>query len=150
MSVNKVILLGNIGQQPEVRALPSGQRVATFGVATSDRYKDKQTGEPKELTEWHNCVAWGQQCEFIERYLGKGSKVYVEGRLRSRDYTTQRGEQRRVTEIVVDRIESVGGPATAQGGQMPQGQLRPAPARTASALPLDESEAREGEDDLPF
>ena len=100
MSVNKVILLGNIGQQPEVRALPSGQRVATFGVATSDRYKDKQTGEQKELTEWHNCVAWGQQCDFIERYLGKGSKVYVEGRLRSRDYTTQRGEQRRVTEIV--------------------------------------------------
>lgn len=148
MSVNKVILLGNIGQQPEVRALPSGQRVATFSVATSDRYKDKQTGEPKELTEWHNCVAWGQQCEFIERYLGKGSKVYVEGRLRSREYTTQRGEQRRVTEIVVDRIESVGGPATAQGGQQPQ--LRPAPARTASALPLDESEAREGEDDLPF
>lgn len=150
MSVNKVILLGNIGQQPEVRTLPSGQRVATFGVATSDRYKDKQTGEQKELTEWHNCVAWSQQCEFIERYLGKGSKVYVEGRLRSRDYTTQRGEQRRVTEIVVDRIESVGGPATAQGGQQPQVQQRPAPARTASALPLDESEAREGEDDLPF
>ena len=68
MSVNKVILLGNIGQQPEVRALPSGQRVATFGVATSDRYKDKQTGEQKELTEWHNCVAWGQQCEFIGQY----------------------------------------------------------------------------------
>lgn len=148
MSVNKVILLGNIGQQPEARALTSGQRVATFSVATSDRYKDKQTGEQKELTEWHNCVAWGQQCEFIERYLGKGSKVYVEGRLRSREYTTQRGEQRRVTEIVVDRIESVGGPATAQGGQQPQ--QRPAPARTASALPLDESEAREGEDDLPF
>lgn len=145
MSVNKVILLGNIGQQPEVRALPSGQRVATFSVATSDRYKDKQTGEQKELTEWHNCVAWGQQCDFIERYLGKGSKVFVEGRLRSREYTTQKGEQRRVTEIVVDRIESVGGPATAQDDQK-----RPAPARNASALPLDESEAREGEDDLPF
>ena len=143
-----MILLGNIGQQPEVRALPSGQRVATFSVATSDRYKDKQTGEQKELTEWHNCVAWGQQCEFIERYLGKGSKVYVEGRLRSREYTTQRGEQRRVTEIVVDRIESVGGPATAQGGQQPQ--QRPAPARTASAPPLNESEAHEGQDDLPF
>lgn len=145
MSVNKVILLGNIGQQPEVRALPSGQRVATFSVATSDRYKDKQTGEQKELTEWHNCVAWGQQCDFIERYLGKGSKVFVEGRLRSREYTTQKGEQRRVTEIVVDRIESVGGPATAQDDQK-----RPAPARNASALLLDESEAREGEDDLPF
>ena len=145
MSVNKVILLGNIGQQPEVRALQSGQRVATFSVATSDRYKDKQTGEQKELTEWHNCVAWGQQCDFIERYLGKGSKVFVEGRLRSREYTTQKGEQRRVTEIVVDRIESVGGPATAQDGQK-----RPVPARNASALPLDESEAREGEDDLPF
>ena len=145
MSVNKVILLGNIGQQPEVRALPSGQRVATFSVATSDRYKDKQTGEQKELTEWHNCVAWGQQCDFIERYLGKGSKVFVEGRLRSREYTTQKGEQRRVTEIVVDRIESVGGPATAQDGQK-----RPTPARNASALPLDESEACEGEDDLPF
>ena len=116
MSVNKVILLGNIGQQPEVRALPSGPRVAPFRLAPSARFKAKQTGEQKELTEWHNCVAWGQQCDFIERYLGKGSKVFVEGRLRSREYTTQKGEQRRVTEIVVDRIESVGGPATAHDG----------------------------------
>ena len=106
MSVNKVILLGNVGQQPEVRSLQGGQRVASFRLATSERYKSKD-GEVNELTEWHSCTAWGQQAELIEKYIGKGSRIYLEGKLRTRSYQDKSGATRYATEVIVDRLSLI-------------------------------------------
>ena len=123
--VNKVILVGNLGQDPEVRYLPSGGAVANFTLATSDSWRDKQTGEMKEQTEWHRVVMFGKLAEVAGEYLRKGSQVYIEGQLRTRKWTDQSGQERYTTEINVPQMGGVmqllggrqGGGAPAGGGQ---------------------------------
>ena len=99
-SVNKVIIVGNVGRDPETRYMPSGDAVTNISVATSDRYKDKQTGEMKENTEWHRIAFFGKLAEIAGQYLKKGSQVYVEGRLRTRKWTDQSGQEKYSTEII--------------------------------------------------
>ncbi len=100
--VNKVILVGNLGQDPEVRYMPNGNSVANISIATSDSWKDKSTGQQQERTEWHRVVLFGKLSEIAGEYLRKGSKVYIEGRLQTRKWTDQQGQEKYTTEIVVD------------------------------------------------
>lgn len=100
--VNRVILVGNIGNEPELRYMPNGNAVASVSLATSDTWKDKNTGEPQERTEWHRTVFFGKIAEIVGQYVHKGSKLYVEGRLQTRKWTDQQGVERYTTEIVVD------------------------------------------------
>lgn len=99
--VNKVIILGNLGQDPEVKFMPSGEAVANISIATSESWKDKQTGEQKEKTEWHRVVMFGKLAEITGEYLKKGSKVYVEGKLQTRKWQNQQGQDQYTTEIVL-------------------------------------------------
>ena len=115
-SVNKVILVGNLGADPEVRYLPSGDAVANIRLATTDRYKDKQSGEFKEMTEWHRISFFGRLAEIVSEYLKKGSSVYIEGRIRTRKYQAQDGTDRYSTEIVADQMQMLGGRSGAGGG----------------------------------
>ncbi len=104
-SVNKVILVGNLGKEPEVKSMQSGDRVASFPVATSERWKDKATGERKEKTEWHKVTIFDERLvEIAEKYLRKGSKVYLEGQLQTRKWNDQNGQERYTTEIVLQRF----------------------------------------------
>jgi single-strand DNA-binding protein len=113
-SINKVILVGNLGADPETRYLPSGDAVANIRLATTDRYKDKSSGEMKELTEWHRVSFFGRLAEIVNEYLKKGSSVYVEGRIRTRKWTDQAGQERYSTEIVADQMQMLGGRATGE------------------------------------
>lgn len=116
MSVNKVILLGNVGRDPEVRYLDSGVAVATFSLATSDRAYTLPNGtQVPERTEWHNLVLWRSLAEIAEKYVHKGDKLYVEGKIRTRSYDDQAGAKRSVTEIFVDNMEMLSPKNTAQG-----------------------------------
>jgi single-strand DNA-binding protein len=108
-SVNKVILVGNLGAEPEVRYLPSGDAVANIRLATTDRYKDKASGEFKEMTEWHRVSFFGRLAEIVSQYLKKGSSVYIEGRIRTRKWQAQDGTDRYSTEIVADQMQMLGG-----------------------------------------
>jgi single-strand DNA-binding protein len=107
MSVNKVIIVGNLGKDPEVRFMPNGGAVANITVATSDTWKDKQTGEQKEKTEWHRVVMFGKLAEIAGEYLKKGSKVYLEGSLQTRKWTNQQGQDQYTTEIVLQGFNGV-------------------------------------------
>jgi len=118
-SVNKVIIVGNLGRDPEVRSFPSGDRVANVTVATTDKWKDKQTGEMREATEWHRVVFNGRLAEIAEQYLRKGSQVYVEGSLRTRKWTDQSGVEKYSTEIRADSMQMLG---SRQGMGGPGGQ----------------------------
>ncbi|MDR5876922.1 single-stranded DNA-binding protein [Caballeronia sp. LZ032] len=126
-SVNKVILVGNLGADPETRYLPSGDAVANIRLATTDRYKDKTSGEFKELTEWHRVAFFGRLAEIVNEYLKKGSSVYIEGRIRTRKWTDQAGQERYSTEIVADQMQMLGGRGGAGGGD-DGGYSRSAPA----------------------
>jgi single-strand DNA-binding protein len=108
-SVNKVILVGNLGADPEVRYLPSGDAVANIRLATTDRYKDKASGDFKEVTEWHRVAFFGRLAEIVSEYLKKGSSVYIEGRIRTRKWQAQDGTDRYSTEIVADQMQMLGG-----------------------------------------
>lgn len=107
MSVNKVILLGNVGSDPEIRNLQGGAKVATVKLATSEKYKDRN-GESHEQTEWHTVVVWNKPAEFVEKYVKKGSSVYVEGKLTTRQWQDQAGQKRYSTEVKCDNIQLVG------------------------------------------
>jgi single-strand DNA-binding protein len=115
-SVNKVILVGNLGADPEVRYLPSGDAIANIRLATTDRYKDKASGEMKEATEWHRVAFFGRLAEIVNEYLKKGSAVYIEGRLRTRKWQGQDGQDRYSTEIVADQMQMLGGRGGTGGG----------------------------------
>jgi single-strand DNA-binding protein len=108
-SVNKVILVGNLGADPEVRYLPSGDAVANIRLATTDRYKDKASGEMKEATEWHRVSFFGRLAEIVSEYLKKGSSVYIEGRIRTRKWQAQDGTDHYSTEIVAEQMQMLGG-----------------------------------------
>lgn len=120
--INKVILIGNLGADPEVRYTQSNTAIANISIATSETWKDKQTGEPREQTEWHRCVAYRRLAEIAGEYLKKGSKVYVEGRLQTRKWQGQDGVERYTTEIVINDLQMLdgrpgGGQAGYGGGQ---------------------------------
>jgi len=108
--VNKVILLGNLGRDPEVRYTPSGAAVANFTIATSEEWKDKDSGEKQERTEWHRVVAWRRLGEICGEYLHKGSQVYIEGRLQTKSWEDREGNKRYTTEIVAQTMQMLGSP----------------------------------------
>src|SRR4249920_2923842 len=121
-SVNKVILIGNLGRDPEVRYLPSGDAVANLNVATTEKWKDKN-GEQQEQTEWHRVAFFGRQAEICGEYLKKGSSVYIEGRLQTRKWTDKDGVERYSTEIRGDRMQMLGGRGGAGSGEPPARDL---------------------------
>ncbi|TMO69327.1 single-stranded DNA-binding protein, partial [Pseudoalteromonas aurantia] len=123
--VNKVILVGNLGQDPEVRYMPNGNGVANITLATSDSYKDKNTGQMIDKTEWHRVVFFGKLAEIVGEYCRKGSQIYVEGKLQTRKWTDQSGQDKYTTEIVVDgftgQMQMLGARGDQQGGGQYQG-----------------------------
>ena len=138
-SVNKVIIVGNLGRDPEMRTFPSGDQVANVTIATTDKWKDKQTGEMKEATEWHRVVFNGRLAEIAGQYLRKGSQVYVEGSLRTRKWTDQSGVEKYSTEIRADQMQMLGArqdaasaPPPANRPAQPPQQRSPAPAPAPS------------------
>lgn len=158
-SVNKVILVGNCGRDPEVRYMPSGQAVANVSVATSSRRKDKTSGETIEDTQWHRVTFYDRLAEIAGEYVKKGQPIYVEGRLKYGKYTDQSGVERNTVDIIatemqlLGRREGMGGPADEAGGSQRQGTNRPAQAN-AGAKPPNQAKASSGfddmDDDIPF
>ncbi len=134
MSVNKVILVGNVGKDPELRYTPAGVAVATFSLATSERYKDKH-GDVQEKTEWHNVVAWRQLAEICGKFLHKGKQVYIEGKIQTRSYEDRDGNKRYITEIVADQMQML-------GGRESGGERNETPSHSKSPYNPD--------DDIPF
>ena len=133
-SVNKVIIVGNLGKDPETRTFPSGGRVCNVTIATSERWKDKQTGEMKEATEWHRVVFNDRLAEIAGEYLRKGSQVYVEGSLRTRKYTDKDGVEKYATEIRADTMQMLGsrqGMGSPAGGGGDEGGYDSSPRRSA-------------------
>jgi single-strand DNA-binding protein len=140
-SVNRAIIVGNLGRDPEVRYMPNGDAIANIAVATSHKSKDRNTGEQRETTEWHRIAFFGRMAELVGQYLKKGSSVYVEGRLQTRKYTDKDGIERYQTEIVAENMQmlgsSPGGGQQAQGGQAQRQEhpgARPAPPRNSSDM----------------
>ncbi len=127
--VNKVILVGNLGKDPEVRYTPSGSAVANITVATADQWKDKQTGEMQDRTEWHRIVFFNRLAEIAGEYLKKGSQVYLEGRLQTRKWQDQNGQDRYTTEIVANEMQMLGSRNQGQGGGQFDGMDQSAPAQ---------------------
>jgi single-strand DNA-binding protein len=145
-SVNKVIIVGNIGKDPETRFLPSGDALTKISVATSDRYKDKATGEMKETTEWHRITFFGKLAEIAGQYLKKGSQVYVEGKLRTSKYTDQSGVEKYSTEIVADSMQMLGGRMSEGGSPAISSQVKDrGPINSSASASLGEMD-----DDIPF
>ena len=138
MSVNKVLLIGNLGKDPEVRFIPSGKAVAKFPLATSEVWNDGE-GQRQERTEWHNVVVWGKQAETCGQYLAKGRQVFIEGSIRTRQYDDKDGNRRYMTEVVAQRVQFLGGGGRGgeSGRSMPE---EPPPAPSAGAE----------DDDIPF
>jgi single-strand DNA-binding protein len=155
MSVNKVILVGNLGKDPELRYTPAGAAVVTFSLATSERYKDKQ-GQSQEKTEWHNVVAWRQLAEICGKYLHKGKQVYIEGKIQTRSYDDRDGNKKYITEIVADQMQMLGSKGNEGGGSQRQAeprQERPAGSNQSQSTPAYEDFADppfNPDDDIPF
>lgn len=167
--INKVILIGNVGQDPEIRYtgdVNNGTKVATFRVATTERYRDR-SGNLQEHTEWHSIVVWRNTADVVEKYVKKGTQVYIEGRLRSRSWDDQNGNKRYVTEIVADTLQLLGRrpEGQQQGGyqqQAPQGYQQPQPYQQPGVQqqptyqpPVQQAQPKPAvedlpEDDLPF
>ncbi len=166
--VNKVILIGNLGVDPEVRYMPSGSAVANLRIATSETWRDKTTGEPQERTEWHRVAMFGKLAEIAGQYLRKGSKVYIEGKLRTRKWQGQDGQDRYTTEIVVDISGSMqmldsrggGGGGTGAGADADygrpagsgasHGESAPMRDQGASSAPAPAGPENDFDDDIPF
>lgn len=160
--INKVILVGNCGQDPETRYMPSGGAVTNISIATSESWKDKQTGQPQERTEWHRVVFFNRLAEIAGEYLRKGSQVYVEGSLRTRKWQDQGGQDRYTTEIVASEMQMLGGrteAAASQGGRPsapPSGGYQqsapaaPAASSSSPAAPQQPQGFDSFDDDIPF
>ncbi len=178
MSLNKVMLIGNVGKDPEVRYLDGNNpnsgstKVATFTLATTERYRDRN-GELRENTEWHNIVAWRNSADVAEKYIRKGTQLYIEGKLRTRSWTDQTGNKRYTTEVTVDNLQLLGrksdNPGAQDGGQGygqpvlrqvqgpvggtaqgPVQQPQQQPQQQAAANPIEVAAADMPQDDLPF
>ena len=157
-SVNKVILLGHLGKDAETKFTPSGVAKSTFSIATSRRWKDQQSGEWKEETDWHNIVLWRN--ENVANYLQKGKQVYLEGRLQSRSYEDKEGQKKYITEVVADELILLGGRGDAPGGSTGGGDFdrpdkpvsmpRSARPQPAAAPPQDDFGQGITDDDVPF
>lgn len=141
MSLNKAILIGNLGRDAELRYTPGGQAVANFSLATTERWNDKQ-GQRQEKTEWHRCILWGKQAESLQEYLTKGKQVYVEGRIETRSWDDKDGNKKTTTEIRVDRLTLLGGGERSGGGG--------GGARAARAAVEDAPMEPITDDDIPF
>lgn len=152
--INKVILIGNLGQDPEVRYMPGGNAVTSITLATSETWRDKQTGEQKERTEWHRVVLVGKLAEVAGQYLKKGSQVYVEGKLQTRKWQDQSGQDRYTTEVQVDSftgvLQMLGGKPQQGSSQKAQSQPPARPAATPSAGQQSNEPPFDYDDDLPF
>jgi single-strand DNA-binding protein len=135
-SINKVILVGNLGRDPEVRYMPSGDAMANIALATTDKWKDKASGEQKEATEWHRVAFFGKLAEIVGQHLKKGSQVYLEGKLRTRKWTDKEGVERYTTEIIADTMQMLG---SKSGGSVPMEERKPAKVGPISDM----------DDDLP-
>ena len=149
-SVNKVILVGNLGADPETKYLPSGDAVTNIRLATTDRWKDKASGEMKEATEWHRIAFFGRLAEIAGEYLKKGSQVYVEGRIRTRKWQDKEGQDRYSTEIVADTMQMLG---SRSGSGEPRGEpasARPGESKPAAAAKKPAGKFDDMEDDIPF
>jgi single-strand DNA-binding protein len=147
-SVNKVILIGNLGKDPEFKYTPSGQPVATFSIATTERFADK-SGQRQERTEWHNIVAWGKLAELVNQYLKKGRSAYIEGRLTTRSWDDKDGNKKYKTEIVANTIQFLGSAGGSGGNNTDQDYSSNVPSfdtRQANNGPADSMV----EEDLPF
>ncbi|MCI0749290.1 MAG: single-stranded DNA-binding protein [Nevskiales bacterium] len=150
--INKVILIGNLGKDPETRSLPSGEAVTNITLATSDVWKDKQTGEQKEKTEWHNIVFFRRLAEIAAQYLKKGQSVYIEGALRTRKWQDKEGRDRYTTEIVANEMQMLGGKpsgGTANYDRGGEGVARKQESGTAEPTPAAADKEFE-DDDIPF
>lgn len=151
--INKVIIIGRLGNDPDVKTLPNGDLVAKISVATSESWTDKQTGERREQTEWHSIIAYRQTAEIMRQYLKKGSQVYIEGKLRSRKWQDRNGQDRYTTEIITDRMQMLSS-TSHHGTQPPQGKLPiPQTAQDWDGLTDQEradSQAEQFDDQIPF
>lgn len=141
VGVNKVILLGNLGKDPEIRYLEGGIAVAKFSLATTENYKDKTTGNRRTITEWHKVVLWRELAEFTEKYLKKGSQVFIEGKIRSRQWQDKDGNTKYSTEIVADNIQIVG-----RKEDKPDNSIGQSPSKQVPNIEHDNNM----KDDLPF
>jgi len=148
-SVNKVIVVGNLGKDPETRFLPDGKAVCNFSVATTDTWKDKATGDKKEATEWHRISTFGRLAEICGEYLKKGSQVYIEGKLRTRKWQDKEGQDRYTTEIIADAMQMLGSRSGMGGGEARE--MRDAPA-TGESRPAKKpaGQFQDMDDDIPF
>ena len=147
--VNKVILIGNLGADPEVRYTPDGAPVANFNLATSESWNDRTSGEKQERTEWHRLVGWRKLAEIAGQYLKKGSKIYIEGKLQTRSWEDQSGQKRYTTEVVVNELQMLDSRGEGGGGGGGGGISRdPGPAAQPEYGPPPGAAAEE--DDLPF
>jgi single-strand DNA-binding protein len=165
-SVNKVIIVGNLGRDPEIRYMPSGDAIANIAVATSYKSKDRNTGEQKELTEWHRISFFGRLAEIVGQYLKKGSSVYVEGRLQTRKYTDKDGVEKYATDIIAENMQMLGGrqgmggdagmddgggyESSAPSRPQPQQQRQAPPAPAARPQPKPAPNFSDMDDDIPF
>jgi single-strand DNA-binding protein len=155
--VNKVILVGNLGADPDTRYMPSGKAVTNIRVATSESWKDRQTGDMQERTEWHSIVMYDKLGEIAAEYLRKGSQVYIEGKIRTRKWQDKEGKDRYTTEVIADQMQMLGSRGGGGGApsepREPRSSSRPAPAEDRSAAPVDEGGGGGGgefDDDIPF
>jgi single-strand DNA-binding protein len=139
--INKAIIVGRLGRDPEVRYTPSGVAVANFSVATSEEWKDKDSGEKKERTEWHRIVAFGKLGEICGEYLAKGKQVYIEGRIQTRDWEDQNGVKRYTTEIVASQMQMLG---TKEDATVVRTEIPPVAEFPGASVPGSE------DDDIPF
>ena len=151
--VNKVILVGNLGADPETRSMPSGMTVTNIRIATSESWKDKASGAQQERTEWHNIALFGRLGEIAAEYLRKGSQVFVEGKLRTRKWQDKQGNDRYTTEIIADNMQMLGGRAGGAGGGAERVSGAAAPPRddydqTPASAPVGGKE--DFDDDIPF
>lgn len=146
-SLNKVMLIGNLGKDPEVRYTTSGTAVASFSVATSERYKSK-SGDWEEKTEWHNVVLWGRQAEVAGEWLAKGKTVYIEGRLQTRKWQDKDGRDRYTTEIVGEKMQMLS--PKGEGGGRPGGRQSGGEAESFGSGPSYDEPAFNPDDDIPF
>ena len=149
--INKVILIGNLGQDPEVRYMPGGNAVTSITLATSYTWRDKQTGEQRERTEWHRVVFMGMLAEVAGKHLKKGSQVYVEGKLQTRKWQDQSGQERYTTEVLVDSFTGVMQMLGGNGGGKQQGTSnQPRPNPQPAQAPANNEPPIDYDDDLPF
>ena len=146
--INKAILVGNLGKDPDIRYTPGGAAVASFSIATTESWKDKQSGEKVEKTEWHNVTAFGRLAEICGEYLKKGSQVYVEGRIQTDKYTDKQGVEKYSTKIIINEMQMLGGRS---GAGMPESHPSgPAPAAPQQGTQGNAGPANDFDDDIPF